>query len=313
MTEKKSPRPRRWLQFSLRGVFLLFVVAAGAMYWLHIEVAKARKQRLAAEAILSNGGRITFSGSAFFAAYGDSSRLKALPTTWWTRLLGDDPRLRVEFASVGASYPISVNYLYQNGDGDQSLPHVCKLRDIRTLWARGNSVSDEGLQHLYGMESLHELDLRNAKVTDASASTIGSLINLQKLDLSGTQCGNDTLAHLEGHQHLEHLILDKTNISDAGLKYLIGLPNLKRLSLAETEIGDQGLATLSQATGLQVLNIGATHVTDEGLQALSGLASLKELTAARYGDLLEFTDEGLAAFKRARADINVTYYYGSQY
>ncbi len=297
---------RRWRQFTLRAVLIAFVIAALPLYWLQGEIKLARQQRLAAEAILANGGRVTFTGSTFFVAQGDSARVQDLPSNWWTQLLGEDPQLRVEFACIGTIFNPGTSTPRIAGYGGPSLPHIARLRGIKILWAGGTSITDEGLHHIHGIKSLQELELKYSAVTDVSASTIASLTNLRYLDLSGTPCGDGTLEQLRHLEHLEHLVLDDTQITDAGLVHLSNLPRLERLSLAGTQIGDEGITAISNMPRIYSLDIRDTKVTDAGLTALIGMQSLQSLNTHSYEDSRTmYTDAGLSAFAQARLDVEV--------
>ena len=53
MDAKRSPKPRRWLRFSLRTLLILTALVA---VWLGVQVNRAQKQRAAVAAIQEAGG-----------------------------------------------------------------------------------------------------------------------------------------------------------------------------------------------------------------------------------------------------------------
>ncbi len=84
-------------------------------------------------------------------------------------------------------------------------------------------VSDKGLAHLAGMNSLTRLHLENTAITDAGLDSLKGLANLEYLNLYGTQ------------------------VTDAGIEKLAGLKNLKKLFIWQTKATDAGAAKLAAA------------------------------------------------------------------
>jgi len=84
-------------------------------------------------------------------------------------------------------------------------------------------VSDKGLAHLAGMNSLTRLHLENTAITDAGLDSLKGLANLEYLNLYGTQ------------------------VTDAGIQKLAGLKNLKKLFIWQTKATDAGAAKLAAA------------------------------------------------------------------
>jgi len=109
----------------------------------------------------------------------------------------------------------------------------------------GNSTSDHDLERLSGrrnLESIRELILCDASITDAGLVHLRGMTNLQTLDLSNTVVTDDGLAELENLANLQQLGLMSAHITDAGLDHLKHLRQLNYVDLTGTPITNAGLA-----------------------------------------------------------------------
>ena len=60
MNEMPKPRRRRWLQYTLRSLFMVMTLACVGMSWLGIKMRAARRQREAVTAIQKLGGWVRY-------------------------------------------------------------------------------------------------------------------------------------------------------------------------------------------------------------------------------------------------------------
>jgi hypothetical protein len=137
----KTRRPRRWLRFTLRGMFLAVLVAAIALAWLRYVV---RQQRDAVEAIVRSGGGVVYVDGSSRGALGVAA-LEAGPSgpAWLRRLLGDD-------------YFFDVVEVHLSGGATDDTLRVCKdLPELRRVQVtRAPKVTGRGLAHLRDAKSL---------------------------------------------------------------------------------------------------------------------------------------------------------------
>ncbi len=154
---------------------------------------------------------------------------------------------------------------------DHAVADLAPLSDLRPQDLDGLDLSqcrrwltNSDLSHVARLTALKQVNLRDARVTDAGLARLRGLTNLQDLSLWDTPVTDAGLAHLTGLTRLQTLDLRETQVTDAGLAHLRSLTNLSSLFLSETRVTDAGLAHLSGLTSLQHLSLGNTQVTDAG-------------------------------------------------
>lgn len=115
--------PRRWLQFSLRGFFVLLTALA---VWLGVMVNRAREQREAVKAIEALGASVGYDWQDVPLDPADPFRIDGPLTppgpAWLRRLVGD------EFFqnAVSASF-------FSEPDALKSIAHLKRLRKLKTV------------------------------------------------------------------------------------------------------------------------------------------------------------------------------------
>jgi DNA-binding beta-propeller fold protein YncE len=176
---------------------------------------------------------------------------------------------------------------------DAGLRHLRGLNSVESLTLIQTNIGDAGLVHLEGLPNLKSLTLNSSLVTDAGMRSLGQLKSLEQLDLESTQVGDAGLAHLGRLANMKRLLLSSTRITDAGLVHLAGLLNLVELALADNPISDAGLAHLRGLKNLTELDVERTGVTDVSLKLLAGLPKLETLNLRRT----QVTTQGLAQLK----------------
>ena len=141
-TEKPKPK-RRWHQFSLRTLLIVFVISTVAVGWIGGRVRQARLNRERADtsekttkkavaAIERLGGTVT-------SAYEERR-----PQTWLEEQL-DDPGSADD--PVGVLKVTGVD-LYSTGVTDAGLEHLKGLTSLQTLILTDTKVTDDGFKEL---------------------------------------------------------------------------------------------------------------------------------------------------------------------
>lgn len=145
-----------------------------------------------------------------------------------------------------------------------------------------------GLVHMADMQQLESLELERGAGESLSDNGVKVLCGLERLrSLRITHCdklSDRSLNYLQ-HLRLESLELscwDGSNFTDEGARQLSKLNRLKHLSLIGWEnLTDRGIYYLSKLSSLERLNLRyAQKITDEGLDHLRYLRSLRELELA---------------------------------
>jgi hypothetical protein len=166
-----TPKPRlRWLQFSLRGLFIGILVLSLPLGWFAYKLREAREHRAAVKAIQTVGGRV--------GCYPD--RLGRLPGEEVRGDRGDRLWVRLSRTPVrdaGLVYLRGLTTLYQldldaTKVTDAGLVHLKGLTQLEELSLDSTQITDAGLEHLRGLTQLRTVDLRNTQVTDKGVNEL---------------------------------------------------------------------------------------------------------------------------------------------
>ena len=185
-----TPR-RRWLQFSLRGLFIGILVLSLPLGWFAYKLRQAREHRTAVKAIQTLGGRVGCYPDRLGRLSGEEVRGDRL----WVRLS------RTPVRDAGLVYLRGLTTLYQ-------------------LDLDATKVTDAGLVHLKGLTQLKVLSLDSTQITDAGLGHLRGLTQLQVLYLGNTQVTDAGLEHLQRLTQLGELYLASTRVTDPGVAEL---------------------------------------------------------------------------------------------
>lgn len=246
-TNGRKPK-RRWLQFSLRMMFVVITVCALLLGLLMWRIGR-REQAIAT--IEKLGGSVMF---------GDDT-----PTPEWLK--------RVVFPDV-----VVVDLSHTSATNDDLERLAGFLKPLRTLKLDETKITAGALEHLAGLFSLETLSLAGTAVTDADLARLEPLGNLVRLDLRGTGVTDAGLEHVAVLARLEDLDLFDTQVTDAGLQHLRGLTGLKRLRLEADQITAASVAHLESLPRLGNVTVhvrgGAGKQARYLLQSLPRIHSL---------------------------------------
>jgi Leucine-rich repeat (LRR) protein len=146
------------------------------------------------------------------------------------------------------------------------------------------------------------VNLKHAKVVDASLEHLKGLTELEILFLEDTKVTDDGLVYLKGLTDLEALELSRTKVTDKGLEHLIVFTKLQRLDLGGTGVTDKGLEHLKGLTRLETLSLeNARGVSDLGLVHLKGLTNLRKLNLVGT----KVTDAGVRDLRQALPKVEI--------
>jgi internalin A len=284
-------RPRRrWLQFSLRT---LFIATALFALWLGFKVHRVRQQKAAVAALEASD-----SGNSVCYDYQFDRSGKMIPNAsppgpaWFRRLVGED-------------YFRSVRWVRLGQPTDEDLAQLGHFPRLQELIFRGPFVTEEGLSHLQGLSRLKELAVENLGMTDAGMAFLSGLHDLEGLSLYECRVSDVGLVHLEHLENLTALRLVRTQVTAEGVNRLSqALPNLKvsgsgfpsapqeksavaqltrvgalfqsfeisgrvvEVTLQGAAVTDASLAPLRQLRDLRRLVLNSTHVTADGIAEL---------------------------------------------
>jgi hypothetical protein len=212
---------RTWLQFWLRTLFVLVVVAAIPCVWLKSKLDRKAKELAAVAEIKKLGGCLAYD----------------LRGALWAReLFGDD------FFSA-----FTFVWNRTGGITDADIFRLHSFTDLKGLHLCDSGVTDLGFMRISELTGLKQLVLVDTSVSDVGLVEVRRLTQLVHLNLAGSDVTNSGLIHLRSLKKLQNLNLSFIEVSDAGLVEVKGLTSLKILWLSGTTVSDAGVADLQAA------------------------------------------------------------------
>ncbi len=161
--------------------------------------------------------------------------------------------------------------------GEDLLETISRL-PLTTLDLGGTDVTDAGVAHLVGMQSLERVVLSNTRITDRSLSLLSELPVLTQLDVSGTEISGAGFQDLSRIPMLSDLQANCAQLSDDSLRHLSSFSSLRSLSLGL--LGKEGLRHLADLSHLEQLRIDVGQLDATALVPLRDHAKLQVLTLA---------------------------------
>jgi Leucine-rich repeat (LRR) protein len=209
------------------------------------------------------------------------ARLKSQPRapTWLDQIFGSQlPRVFDRVAEVSR--------VHSNDD----LVLLTALPDVENLQLNDARITDAGLAHLAGHSQLKVLSLAGSSVTDAGLLHLRTLTGLEDLSLDGLAISDSGIESIARNVRLKRLSLRNTKLTDAGLLHLVRLTHLEELFLDNVDVTDKGVAHLAPLTNLEFLSVDGTLVGDAGLVHVSGMPHMRKLSLFQTN----VSDQGLA-------------------
>ncbi|MCU0878176.1 MAG: hypothetical protein MUF06_10360 [Pirellulaceae bacterium] len=271
-----SASGRRWLQFSLRTLLIVMLLAGVLLGYIGFE----RRRAAALQSQFAGLQALSVNTSALV---GDPS-----PRPGWLRaILGDD----------SPAYLRSISLAGRKVD-DAKLAGLASFPRLEVLSLLCTEVRGPGLELLTESPRLRRLDLGASTIGDEGMKSVGKLTGLTDLVLGNTRISGQSLNDLAGLSRLRRLNLHRTDIADDHLTALAAWPELRVLQLSRTQVTDAGLEHLEELQ-LDSLDLSETRVTDDGIVALRNLP-LRELVLT--GTDVQGTRIGLfTGFRRLQA------------
>ena len=131
--------------------------------------------------------------------------------------------------------------------GNSAMSSLEGMHNLRRLYLRDTSVTDEGLKHIAGLTRLEELDLYGVRVTDRGIAYLKDLKELRKLILLGAPITDESIPVIAGMAHLRELNLYRSRVTNSGLARLAGLHELSAVDLRYSRVTAGGVDTLRAA------------------------------------------------------------------
>ena len=276
---------RRWLRFSLRGLFLFAVIIAVGialpMRWLEDDIAQYEvEQEVSTQIEAANGW-----------TYG-SPLLRQQEVSWseypghlWKRAMnwGHDADLYDDISSV----------VLPTEKLERLTPQLQKLRSLKSIDFSpsdsdnfGQRLSDEVIEHLASLDTLESLDLRSVAVTPGQLRRLSSLPNLQRLVLPSHRFSRELLDELPNFLELEDLTITDFPITRGNVEKLRDIPDLQSLTLSSWKpVGrPDGIQAMGSLTQIRWLVIDVPSINDRWYESLGKMPLLKQLSIRGSAD-----------------------------
>jgi hypothetical protein len=208
MNQRKKSKRRRWLQFSLRTLFVVTTIAA---VWLGMVMHKARKLRRSVDAITAAGGAV------YFHHQMDDADAPPPGPAWLRRLVGDEPFIT----------PFYVELRGPDVTDEFIAEHLRSMTSLEEVDIESPNVTDAALAHLRSMRHLHRLYLDCPRLTDAALEHVASLRELYRLSLNCPRLTDAALPHIATLPKLGGLVLNSPHLTASGLQQLEGMDHLE--------------------------------------------------------------------------------------
>ncbi|WP_442485084.1 leucine-rich repeat domain-containing protein [Aeoliella sp. SH292] len=229
----------------------------------------------------------------------------------------DPPGPQVIRLLLGEDIFTSVETVWLSGaNTNDDVKQVCNLPALRSIWLRGNQISDNCVPALVNAERLEGISffctsitpsglrhfkdlprLKHVSLAEGSASTnhvqaVAQLPHLETLQIFRSEANGRAIKSLGRVQRLERLELHEcAMLDDSELTSLRALHGLRRLELSSTSATSEVLKVVSQLAGLEHLSIEGLPLSDEDVCQLSSLTKLQVLDMASTG----LGDDGVVA------------------
>lgn len=158
---------------------------------------------------------------------------------------------------------------------DNGFKHLDKLKALEILNVSHTGVRGQGLQFVKrkkGETGFRVMNASHSQFGQAGLQFLRTVETLEELDVSQAEVTDRALLGLRGNNHLKKINLGFNQVSDQGLGVLGTMKGLEQVFLRNnTMVSDFTLKNISKSKDLTLLDINGTNCT------INGVTSLKKL------------------------------------
>jgi len=181
--------------------------------------------------------------------------------------------------------------------GDDIVPEIAALPDLRDLNCDGSGVTDRGVLGLVCSPSLSSLKLSRTAITDRGVAALAKLPALAVLEVCNTAVSDEGLRSLRSHDRLTVVWASDTGISDAGMAHLATCPRLAEVLVRGVQLSDVGMERLCDAKSLETVYASGVF----SRRTLTALGTLPELRILLLEGELRIGDDDVGMIGRMRS------------
>jgi hypothetical protein len=193
---------------------------------------------------------------------------------------------------------------------DETLALLSTLESLEDLEIDGAKITDDGMKALASLKNLRKcvfFHLGKEKFTGAGISRLAALPRFESFGCGGCSFNDEGMAACAKLPRLRELRIWHTMATDAGVARLAGMTTLKIVQLGPQftpRITDASVATLSTIKSLETVSVMETRLTWE-----KGLSKLKDLPALKVLELQqdEISEADLAKLQTSLPKVKVDY------
>jgi Leucine-rich repeat (LRR) protein len=213
---------------------------------------------------------------------GDLNKLTQLKIRWIQR---EHAAAMPAFSQLTALEDLDIQYVGSKWPTG-SLSFLKDLTSLKKLRVEG-TVDDAAVAEIAKCQSLENLELESAQITDAGLASLAQLGELKMLRIKGPY----------------QSVVSETipiKVTPAGVEKLAALPNLESLIFAGTDIDDSFAEAFTKLPGLKHIGVQDAKFTDAAFETFATMESLESLN---IWDNDIITEEAVTKFKEAKPDI----------
>jgi hypothetical protein len=163
---------------------------------------------------------------------------------------------------------------WQGGEAELSLLGHKRLPNHLSL--RG-PFTDQGLQHLRGLDGLFSLDIDDSRLA-ITAAGLDPLVSLPRLAALGVDARDDWMPHVAAMPHLRFLGIQDTAAGDDGFAALSRSQSIEFIWGRRCHnLRRRGFVALAELPTLRGLSVSCLNVDDAGVSELPRFPALREL------------------------------------
>ncbi len=251
---------RRRHRFSLRSLFLAFLVVGCVLFAVVQFLVPALHHRWAIEQIHAVGGWTMFPDDyEELRAHGSTTPRNWLTRNYWRGVASvradndwEAAAVAQHLASVRELEVVDLHHVTEVG-----LDDVCRVlprTSAKVIGVYDSNIRGKGLSDMSDLTNVRELFFNTCQVDDAAFARFTSIPDLRQfyfLDEANPpnppRLTDASFAEIGRFENLDLLHLSRQQASDAAARSLHGLKRLKTLRLVLCQISDQALADLREA------------------------------------------------------------------
>lgn len=278
---KKPFNYRRLLQFRLRTLMAVFLLAPLAVGWWQIKMQSYREQQIAVAEIMPLVRHIVYEPGqpAWLRHFSDE---KVFKDVVHLSLQGSTPFQDKDAKHLAKIPRLRRLSLQRTGISDQALKHLARLKELDTLSLESTRVSDDGMMHLSGLSSLRVLQASDTWMSGRGLRHLTTLPKLERVEVVNDTTDVDDMKTIGELPRLRELCVWVGNLSGPGYEALCGIDQLERLELRGEHILRQHIEGMPN---LKSLEIGVWKIYRVTVREMPKLTSL-ELASPIEGDLI---------------------------